>query len=118
MAHLPGQVTAIPGLRIRHEPVHDTRRSGCSSFFAMEDTDLKRFAFETHRRRCRRQSDVPAAAFPARVIFQKFRVIIPFGDKIRQTAFGIIRDFIQKLFILPALERFDQRIHRRVPRVG
>src|SRR5690606_30849025 len=102
----------------RHETLDDARLAGFASLLALIYTDLNPLTFEAGRCTARTYAQIAAGAFPTRVVSEEFRVVIPRADKLRQPAFGILRDFFEVLLILPLLEGFDERIHSGIARVG
>jgi hypothetical protein len=118
MPHLPREITALPHLRVRHEALDDARFAGFASLLALIYTDLNPLTFEASRCTARTYAQIAAGAFPIGIVSEEFRVVIPRADELRQPAFGILRDFVERLFILPLLKGFNQRVNGGVPSIG
>src|SRR5690606_18682302 len=104
------EIAAIPRFRIGHEASDNARFAPGAILAPLVDTNLNIFLLEALRSWARGHTKIIAGARPARVVLEEFGIIIARGDQLRLTALDVLRDFIEKLLILPALEGFDQRV--------
>ncbi|HML23766.1 MAG TPA: hypothetical protein PKD09_19070 [Aggregatilinea sp.] len=118
VAHLPGEAGAIPGFGIGHQPPDDARFAPGTTFAALMDADLNILFHESARRWAGLHAEITARAGPAGIVFEEFVIVVARGDELHLAALDVLRDFVEKLLILPALEGFDQRIDAGVAGVG